>query len=109
MVARSTCPFPLVSGHWSHCVTPTDCSDAPGLGCIWEGICPRGLYLAVVGVPILGPCSDNESSDIQCDGFICEGLNSEGRHQRVPLGGGFLAKGGVPFTSAAFCPGKEHQ
>ena len=49
---RSTCPFPLVSRHWSHCVTPADSSDAPGLGCIWEGICPRGLYLAVVGVPV---------------------------------------------------------
>ena len=32
-----------------------------------------------------------------------------GHHQQVPLGGGFLAEGGVPFTSAASCPGEEHQ
>ena len=33
----------------------TDSSDAPGHGCIWGGLCPRGLYLAAEGVPIWVP------------------------------------------------------
>ena len=63
----------------------------------------------MVGVPILGPYLVTESTDILCLGFICEGLDSGGRHQQVPLAGGFLAEGGVPFSSAASWPGKEHQ
>ena len=65
------------------------------------GYLSQGLYLAVVGVPILGPYLVTESTDIPCLGFICEGLDSGGRHQQVPLAGGFLAEGGVPFSSAA--------
>ena len=101
-------PFLLVSRHWSHFVMPTDSPDAPGLGCIWGGICPVALFSSGKG-PHLGPYLVTESADIPCFGFICEGLDSGGRHQQVPLGGGFLAAGGVPFTSAASCPGKEHQ
>ena len=66
---------------------------------------PGALFSSGRG-PHLGPYLVTESTDIPCLGFICEGLDSGGRHQQVPLGGGFLAEGGVPFTSAA---GKEHQ
>ena len=59
---------------------------------------PGALFSSGRG-PHLGPYLVTESTDIPCLGFICEGLDSGGRHQQVPLAGGFLAEGGV-----ADCP-----
>ena len=54
LVAVPHLPFLLVSRYWCHFVMPTDSPDAPGLGCIWGGICPVALFSSGKG-PHLGP------------------------------------------------------
>ena len=53
----------------------TDSSDAPGPGCIWGDLCPRGSLFSSESGPHFGPYLESESTDIPCPGFICEGLD----------------------------------